>query len=43
MIKKFYKEENKDILKRLIEEAIDKEVEIISLDVPELIKKNIYV
>ena len=39
----FCKKENRDILKRLIEEAIDKEVEIISLDVPELIKKNIYV
>ena len=39
----FCKAENKDMLKRLIEEAIDKKVEIIRLDVPELIKKNIYV
>ncbi len=39
----FCKEENKDMLKRLIEEAIDKKVEIVRLDVPELIKKNIYV
>ena len=39
----FCKEENKDMLERLIEEAIDKKVEIISLDVPELLKKNIYV
>ena len=39
----FCKEENRDMLKRLIEEAIDKKVEIIRLDVPELIKKNIYV
>ena len=39
----FCKEENKDILERLIEEAIDKKVEIIKLEVPELIKKNIYV
>ena len=39
----FCKEENKDMLKRLIEEAIDRKVEIISIDVPELIKKNIYV
>ena len=36
----FCKEENKDILERLIEEVIDKKVEIISLDVPEVIKKN---
>ena len=39
----FCKEENKDILKWLIEDAIDKKIEIISIDVPELIKKNIYV
>ena len=39
----FCKAENKDMLKRLIEEAIDKKVEIIRLDVPEIIKKNIYV
>ena len=39
----FCKKENKDILKRLIEEAINKKVEIIGIDVPELIKKNIYV
>ena len=39
----FCKPENKDMLKRLIEEAIDKKVEIISLDVPELMKRNIYV
>ena len=37
----FCKEENKDILERLIEEVINKKVEIISLDVPEVIKKNV--
>lgn len=39
----FSKEENKDILKRLIEEVIKEEVEILKIQVPELLKNKAYV
>jgi len=39
----FCKEENRDLLKRLIECSLGKEVEIIDIKPPEIIKKNFYV
>lgn len=39
----FSKEENKDILKRLIEEVINEEVEILKIQVPELLKNKAYI
>lgn len=38
----FCKEENRELLKRLLEETLKEKVEIVSVSVPELIKKNIY-
>ena len=39
----FCKEENKELLERLIKEVIGEDVTIISLNVPELIKDKVYI
>ncbi|MBQ8219095.1 MAG: PD-(D/E)XK nuclease family transposase, partial [Bacilli bacterium] len=39
----FCKEENKELLERLIKEVIGEDVTVISLNVPELIKDKVYV
>lgn len=38
----FCKEENRGLLKRLLEETLKENIEIISVNVPELVRKNIY-
>ena len=39
----FCKEENKELLERLIEEVIGEDVEIIRINMPELIKDKVYI